>query len=125
MLSTRAVAAGGGGRDLSQVVAQVVEAQLGVGDVGDVRAVGRLALGLAEARLHQAHAQAQEAVHLPHPLAVAPRQVVVHRHHLRMSGAALIKQFPWKRCTCPTHSLWHRPRQSSNITTCACRVLLS
>lgn len=32
--------------------------------------------------LHQPHLQPQEPVHLPHPLAVAPSQVVIHRHHV-------------------------------------------
>ena len=60
------------------VVAQVVEAHLVVGAVGDVGGVGRAALVAREVVDDQAHAQAQEAVHLAHPLAVALGQVVVH-----------------------------------------------
>ncbi len=64
------------------VVAQVVEAELGVGAVGDVGGVGKLFLGGLHAVLDKAHLHAQGLVHLPHPLAVAPCQVVVDGDHV-------------------------------------------
>jgi hypothetical protein len=60
------------------VVAQVVEAELGVGAVGDVGVVLRAALLRRHVGLDDADLQAQEAVHLAHPLGVALGQVVVH-----------------------------------------------
>ena len=70
-----ALHAGVGARD--HVVAQVVEAELGVGTVGDIGLVGEL-LGIgAHAVLDKAHAHAQKLIHLPHPLAIATRQVIV------------------------------------------------
>ena len=62
------------------VVAQVVKAELGVGAVGDVSLVGGLLCRDAHAVLNQAHRHVEEAVDLAHPLAVAPREVVVHGH---------------------------------------------
>ena len=61
------------------VVPQVVEAELVVGAVGDVGGVGGVALGGGHLVNDQAHGQAQEAVELAHPLAVALGQVVVDR----------------------------------------------
>ena len=66
-----------GGVD-GHVVPQVVEAELVVGTVGDVGGVGRAALVAREVMDDQAHAQAEEAVHLAHPLAVALGKIVVH-----------------------------------------------
>jgi hypothetical protein len=59
------------------VVAQVVEAVLVVGAVGDVGGVGALLVGMRHARVDHAHAHAQEVVQLAHPGGVAARQVVV------------------------------------------------
>ena len=61
------------------VVAQVVEPELVVGAVGDVAAVGGLALGVVQVVLDDADRHAEEAVDAAHPLGVAPRQVVVDR----------------------------------------------
>jgi hypothetical protein len=61
------------------VVAQVVEAELVVGAVGDVTGVLQAPLGRVHALLDAAHGQAEELVDLAHPLAVAAGQVVVHR----------------------------------------------
>ena len=60
------------------VVAQVVEAVLVVGAVGDVGAVGRLALRIREVVDDDAHREPEEAVDLAHPLGVARGEVVVH-----------------------------------------------
>ena len=64
------------------VVAQVVKAELVVGAVGHVRLIGFLAVGGRHIMDHKPDAQAQEAVNLAHPLAVALGQVVVDRHHM-------------------------------------------
>ena len=60
------------------VVAQIVEAKLVVGAVGDVgRVLG--ALGVVVLPVHDdADFHAEEAIDLPHPFGVAPGQVVVH-----------------------------------------------
>ena len=59
------------------VVAQVVKAHLVVRAVGDVGRVGLLALGARHVVHDQADAQAEEAVDLAHPLAVAAGEVIV------------------------------------------------
>ena len=64
------------------VVAQVVEAELVVGAVGDV---GRVGLALLVSRLSgmdHADAHAQGPVDAPHPIGVAPRQVIVDGDHV-------------------------------------------
>ena len=62
------------------VVAQVVEAELVVGAVGDVRVVGSTALGCAGlVQIDAINRQTQIAVNRTHPLAVALCQVGVHR----------------------------------------------
>jgi hypothetical protein len=62
------------------VVAQVVEAELGVGAVGDVAGVGRaLVLELRKVRPDSSHGESEERVQGAHPVGVAGGQVVVHR----------------------------------------------
>ncbi len=61
------------------VVAQVVEAELVVRAVGDVGAVGDLALLVGQLVLDDADAHPEEPVEASHPLRVAARQVVVDR----------------------------------------------
>ena len=61
------------------VVAQVIEAELVVGAVGDVGAVLTLPLVVTQVVLDDADRHVEEAVDAAHPLRVAPRQVVVHR----------------------------------------------
>ena len=60
------------------VVAQVVEAELAVGAVGDVSSVGIAPFITIHVVLQAARAHAQKAVDLAHPLAVALGEVVVH-----------------------------------------------
>ena len=60
------------------VVAEVVEAEFVVGAVGDVAAVGDLALLIVEVVLDHADRHAEEAVDAAHPLRVAAGEVVVH-----------------------------------------------
>ena len=67
-----------GRRPRDHVVAQVVEAELGVRAVGDVGLVGGNLLRGAHAVLDQADLHAEEAVDLAHPLGVAAGEVVVH-----------------------------------------------
>ena len=64
------------------VVAQVVEAELVVGSVSDVRGVSGPALAVVQVVNDHAHRQPQKLVDLAHPLGVALGQVVVHRHHV-------------------------------------------
>ena len=59
------------------VVAQVVEAELVVGAVGDVGGVRRLLRRVVHLRQVDADRQAEEAVDPPHPVGVALREVVV------------------------------------------------
>ncbi len=59
------------------VVAQIVEAELVVGAVGDVAVVGLLALLVVEAVDDDADAEPEEFVDLPHPFGVALGEVVV------------------------------------------------
>ena len=61
----------------SHVVPQVIEPHLVVGTVGNIGGVSLLPLGLVQTVDNQAHGQAQEAIDLAHPLAVALGQVVV------------------------------------------------
>ena len=61
------------------VVAQVVEAELVVGAVGDVGGVGGPPLGRWHLRQDHADVEAEEAVHPAHPLGVAAGEVVVGR----------------------------------------------
>ena len=64
------------------VVAQVVEAQLIVGAVGDVGCVGLPPLGALHAGDNQAHRQAHVPVDLAHPLGVTLGQVLVDGDHM-------------------------------------------
>ena len=61
------------------VVAQVVEAELVVGAVGDVGGVRGLLVGVAHLRQVDADREAEEPVDAPHPVGVALREVVVDR----------------------------------------------
>ena len=61
------------------VVAQVVEAELVVGAVGDVGGVGGATLVVSQAGDDHPDVQPEEPVHAAHPLAVAFGQVVVDR----------------------------------------------
>ena len=73
------------------VVAQVVETELVVGPVRDVATIGLLPLAIAVRVLDHADGQAQEFVEAAHPLGVAPRQVVVHRHDVDAASAERVQ----------------------------------
>ncbi len=62
---------------LLHVVAQIIEAELRIGAVGDVAAVVLLALSIIEAVHDDPDAEAQEPVDSPHPLGVAAGEIVV------------------------------------------------
>ena len=64
------------------VVAQIVEAELVVGAVGDVAVVGLLALLVVQPVHDHPDRKPEEIVDLPHPFGVALGQVIVHRHHV-------------------------------------------
>ena len=64
------------------VVAQVVEAELVVGAVGDVARVGDLAFLVVEVVLDHADRHPEEAVDTAHPLRVAAGEVVVDRDNV-------------------------------------------
>ena len=59
------------------VVAQIIEAELVVGAVGDVAAVGVLALLIVEIVDDDADGQAEELVEAAHPFGVAFGEVIV------------------------------------------------
>ena len=64
------------------VVAQIVEAELVVGAVGDVAVVGLLALLVVKTVDDDADRETEEIVDLAHPFGVAPGEVVVDGHHM-------------------------------------------
>ena len=64
------------------VVAQIVEAELVVGTVGDIGGIGGAALFIVKVVDNHAHAQSEEAVQLAHPFRIALGQVVVDRDHV-------------------------------------------
>ena len=68
-----------GGEVELHVVAQVVEAELVVGAVGDVALVGRAPVVVGDVVLDDADREAEELVDAAHPLGVAAGQVVVDR----------------------------------------------
>ena len=68
---------------VGEVVSQVVEAELVVGAIGDVAAVGALALALRQAVDDHPHRHAEEAVDPAHPFGVQGRQIVVDRDQVR------------------------------------------
>ena len=75
-------ALGHGVQRVFHVVAQIVEAEFVVGAVGDVGGIGDAPLLIRQPMHDAARGQAQEAVDLPHPFAVALGEIVVDRHHM-------------------------------------------
>ena len=64
------------------IVAQIVKAQLVVGGIGDVGAVGGALFGVALIGVDHPGRQTQLAVNLAHPIRIALGEVVVHRHDM-------------------------------------------
>ena len=79
------------GHVVGEVVAQVVEAELVVGAVGDVAAVGAQPLVLAEPVDDHARGHAEEGVDAAHPLGVALRQVVVDGDHVHAAAGQRVE----------------------------------
>ena len=65
------------GAVIFHIVAQIVEAEFVVGRIGDVGGIGGAALILADVGHDDAGGQPQEAIDLPHPVAVAAGEIVV------------------------------------------------
>jgi len=61
-----------------EVVAQIVEPDLVVGDVSHIRRVGGLTEVVREVVLHEPHGQSEEFIDRSHPIAVAFGQIIVH-----------------------------------------------
>ncbi len=62
------------------VVAQIVEAELVVRAVGDVRSIGFAALAVVEVMHDDADCETEEAIDLAHPFSIALGEIVVHRY---------------------------------------------
>ena len=88
------------------VVAQVVEAELVVGAVGDVGGVLLAAGGRVHVGEDHAHLEAEEAVHPAHPLRVALGQVVVDRDdvHALAGQRVEVGREHAGRASCPRRS---------------------
>ena len=64
------------------VVAQVIEAELVVGPIGDIRLVSRPAFRFGHVVPDHTDAQAQKLVDRSHPFGITPGQIVIHRDHV-------------------------------------------
>ena len=84
------------------VVAQIVEAELVVGAVGDVGGVGLAALLVVEPVHDDADRQAEEPVDLPHPLGVAAGEIIVDGDDVdAFAGERIqIDGQRWRRASC-------------------------
>src|ERR1700733_2050669 len=69
------------------VVAQIVEAELVVGAIGNIGGVGFTALLIVEVVNDDAHAEAEETIQFAHPLGVALGQIVIHRDNMHAASA--------------------------------------
>jgi len=74
------------------VVAQVVEAELVVGAIGDVGSIGFLALEIVHLVLDAADGKSEEFVNLAHPLGIATREVIVDRHHMNATPGQRVER---------------------------------
>ena len=64
------------------IVAQVIEAELVVGPIGDIRLVCRPAFRFGHVVPDHTDAQAQKLVDRSHPFGITPGQIVIHRDHV-------------------------------------------
>jgi len=76
---------------VDHVVAQVVETEFVVRAVRDVRGVRFLLQAVIHLRQVDTHRQAEEVVEAPHPLGVALREVVVHRHDVHAASGQRVQ----------------------------------
>ena len=74
------------------VVAQVIESELVVRAVGQIRRIGRPALHVVQVMHDHADGQSQRLIQRAHPLRVAPRQVIVHRHDVHAAPGQRIQR---------------------------------
>src|SRR5216683_1343620 len=74
------------------VVAQVVEPEFVVLAVGDVAVVRLLALRVGKSMNDAADAQAEEIVDSPHPLGIAPGEIVVDCNHMDAASAKRVER---------------------------------
>ena len=98
------------------VVAQVVEAELVVRAVGDVGGVlPPLVGGVVHAGHDEADGEPQPVVDLPHPLGVAPGQVLVDRHDVQPAAATgrSGRRAASRRASCPRRSSSRPPSRSA------------
>ena len=75
------------------VVAQIIEAELVVGAVGDVGAIGGAPLVVIEPVHDAAHREPQEAVYPAHPFGVALGQVIVDGDHVHAAAAERVEVY--------------------------------
>ena len=66
----------------SNLIAQVIEADLVCHGVGDIAEIRLLALFAAHALLYAAHREAEELIDRAHPIGIPPGQIVVHGHYM-------------------------------------------
>ena len=69
------------------VVAQVIEAEFVVGAVGHVRGIRLAPPGVVDAVHDDAHLEAEGLIDAPHPLGVAPREIIVDRDDVNALAA--------------------------------------
>ena len=73
-----------------QAVAQMIEPNLVGGGIGDVARVGPASLFQIHALLDMAYRESQEFIDPAHPLGVAARQIIVHRHHVNARACSRV-----------------------------------
>jgi len=74
------------------VVAQVVEAELVVGAVGDVGSVRFLALGIVHLVLDATNGEPEELIDPAHPIGIATREVVVDCDHMAAASRQSVER---------------------------------
>src|SRR5437764_15141676 len=77
------------------VVAQVIEAELVVRAVGDVRGVGCLPLKVVHVVLNAADFAAEKAMNLSHPLSVARGQIVIDGDDVNAAATRQSVEIRW------------------------------
>ncbi len=73
------------------VVAEVIESEFVVRAVGDIRAIGRAPLDVAQIVHDHADGHAQRTINRAHPLRVAPGQVIVHRDDVHAASGQRVQ----------------------------------
>ncbi len=64
------------------IIAQIIEAELVIGAVGNVAAVSGLPLVVIKAVLDDAHGETEEVIKLAHGFGIAAGEVIIDRHHM-------------------------------------------